>query len=347
MTDAKARYQSALTAFAVPGNRWSGVLPLTYWAVLAGLEAEDILHDAHRLGVCDRDVDIRRGVLSAKGKILTGSTSFRICPEGHPHKRPRACQSRQQILLSTRVRQLISIGSGTTGLLQLRNLSPVTICPDHDKLALRVQTELHLLSMFGPSDIVHVFSPDCPSVGKPGKNLRPVGEWLTDPAGAHPDLAGEIVRPNPFSGFQGTTRDGKPSYIAQTSLADFRHMVFEFDGMPLETQCQFWAGFIAQSALPLVSLVYSGNKSIHGVIRVNAPDVATWNSYRNRLITLFSSDAEKSYRLDPQALHPLTGTRLAGIKRRSTGKLQELLWVRSDWFDQTYQAKFNKTRDIP
>jgi len=195
--------------------------------------------------------------------------------------------------------------------------------------------------MFGPSDIIHVFSPDRPSVGEPGKNLRPVGDWLTDPHGAHPDRSGEIVRPNPFSGQQGTTRDGKPSFIAQSMIADYRHMVFEFDSLPIDVQCQFWAGFIMQSALPLVSLVYSGNKSLHGVIRVDAPDAINWQRYRERIIALFSSDADKSYRLDPQALHPLTGTRLAGVKRQSTGRWQELLWITPEWFDPIYQAKFN------
>lgn len=118
-------------------------------------------------------------------------------------------------------------------------------------------------------------------------------------------------------------------------------MVFEFDGMALEDQCRFWGGFVRRGCLPLVSLVYSGNKSIHGVIRVDAPDIGAWNRYREKVLRLFASDGEGRYRLDPQALHPLIGTRLAGAVRGSTGKIQELLWVRLEWRDVAYQRQLN------
>lgn len=85
---------------------------------------------------------------------------------------------------------------------------------------------------------------------------------------------------------------------------------------------------VKAKALPLVSLVYSGNKSIHGVIRVDAPDLPTCNHYRAKILSLYGADPDPRYRLDPQALHPLTGTRLAGVIRKSTGKAQELLWLR-------------------
>jgi len=347
MTNPKERYKKALADFAIPGNRWSGVLPLTYWAALADMNTEEVIYDAHGVGVHDRDVDIRRGMASAQTKVAVNTlphSSERIArPEhGRPHTNP-------PIPAPERVRQLIDAGIDVNTFDALRRLSPTPICSDSDTLAWRVQCELHLLALFGLRDMLHVFNPDVPSVGTPGKNIKSLSDWLYGPSDAHPDRLGEIVRPNPLTGLAGTTKDGKESYIAQSCIKEHRHMVFEFDSMPLEEQCRFWGGFVRTSALPLVSLVYSGNKSIHGVVRVNAPDADTWKRYRERILRLFASDADSRHRLDPQALHPLTGTRLAGVTRSSTGKRQELLWICADWFDTAFQAKLNgaATRPLP
>ena len=48
----------------------------------------------------------------------------------------------------------------------------------------------------------------------------------------------------------------------------------------------------------LVSLVYSGNKSIHSVIRVDAPDLPTWNRYRTKILSLYGTDPDPRYRLE-------------------------------------------------
>lgn len=326
MINANLRYNQALAAFAVPGNRWQGILALTYWAVASGRCTEDVLDAVHGLGIHDRDGDIRRGMESATAKIAAYTANQR------PHKAFLSRQAQQQPTTnqrpSQRVRQLIESGKDYGSPHALRQLSPREICPDADWLARRVQCEMQLLAYFSDEEILHVFRTDSPMRGQPGVNLRPLGEWLGEQNEQHPDHLGEIVRPNPFTGEQGQTNEGKPSYIAQSCLSAFRHMVFEFDHLALEDQCRFWAGFIKANALPLVSLVYSGNKSIHGVIRVDAPDLPTWNRYRTKILSLYGTDPDPRYRLDPQALHPLTGTRLAGVIRKSTGKAQELLWLR-------------------
>ena len=251
--------------------------------------------------------------------------------------RTTAYQPRQ----SKRVRQLIEAGQDVSSFDALRKLSPVSICPDHDRLALKVQCELQLLAYFTRTDTAHVFRPDAPSTGEPGRNIMTLNEWLTRNPCGHPIDAGEIVRPNPLTGAVGQTKEGKSSYIAQSCIADYRHMVFEFDGMPLPDQCRFWSGVIQQDNLPLVSLVYSGNKSIHGVLRADVPDVKTWDKYRQAILELFVTDTDARYRLDPQALHPLTGTRLARVTRASTGKVQELLWIAPEWRDTKWQRMFN------
>ncbi len=65
MINANLRYNQALAVFAVHGNRWQGVLALTYWAVASGRCTEDVLDAVHGLGIHDRNGDIRRGMESA------------------------------------------------------------------------------------------------------------------------------------------------------------------------------------------------------------------------------------------------------------------------------------------
>ena len=340
MTDPKEKYRQALAAFAAPGNRWGSIPPLTLWATAAGIDTEEVLADAHAVGVHDRDGDIRRGMSSATAKLT-------MVRQNHLPQKPRNRTKMYHSQCSERVRQLMDLGKDVETFDAIRELSPVRICPDRDQLALKVQCELQLLGYFTRSETAHVFRPDAPSAGEPGRNIMPLKDWLqTQPCG-HPVDAGEIVRPNPLTGALGKTKNGKDSYIAQSCIAAYRHMVFEFDAMPLPDQCRFWAGVIRQDNLPLVSLVYSGNKSIHGVIRADAPDAETWDNYRQAILDLFATDADTRYRLDPQALHPLTGTRLAGVTRASTGKVQELLWIAPNWRDTEWQRELNNPQCVP
>lgn len=340
MTDQKEKYQQALAAFAAPGNRWGGIPSLTLWATAAGIDTEEVLADAHAVGVRDRDGDIQRGMSSATTKLTMVRQNYLPLK---PRNRTKMYHSQR----SDRVRQLMELGKGVETFDALRKLSPVRICPDRDRLALKVQCELQLLAYFTRTDAAHVFRPDAPSAGELGRNIMPLSDWLLAQPSGHPVDAGEIVRPNPLTGALGKTKNGKDSYIAQSCIAALRHMVFEFDAMPLPAQCRFWAGVIRQDNLPLVTLVYSGNKSIHGVIRADAPDIETWDRYRQAILNLFATDTDARYHLDPQALHPLTGTRLAGVTRASTGKVQKLLWVAPNWRDADWRRTLNNPQCAP
>ena len=58
MTDPKKKYEEALASFAVPGNRWSALLSLTYWAAASGLDTEQVLADAHGLVALKHRADV-------------------------------------------------------------------------------------------------------------------------------------------------------------------------------------------------------------------------------------------------------------------------------------------------
>ena len=333
MTDPRAKFEQALAAFATPGNRWGGASPLTYWAAACGMEVEAVIEAAHGVGVTARDADIRRGMATAAAKVTANAAKFGNRSSGGWVRRCVRTKPTAPKQPTDRVRRLIELGKGVATMEALRELSPVRICHDADPLARRVMGELHLLSMFGRTDLVQIRRDKTDRANaKIGVHIRPLADWFK----VSGDF-GEIVRPNPFTGKQGTTAEGKPSFAAKGCIAALRHMVFEFDEMPIADQCRFWAGFIRNGKLPLVSLTYSGGKSIHGVVRVDAPDAETWTRYRAAIVERYAADPDRRLRLDAQALSPLTGCRLAGAVRQDTGKVQELLFVRRDWFDAKWQ----------
>ena len=100
--------------------------------------------------------------------------------------------------------------------------------------------------------------------------MRSASEWITCFEGGTP--VPEHIIPNPLTGEQGKTKDGKPSYRADVCVARFPFAVIEFDAMPREQQIQFWGGV----ALPVIALIDSGGKSIHGWVRTNATDAGEW-----------------------------------------------------------------------
>lgn len=337
MIDPLMKYREALAAFTAPGGRWANKGALTYWGKASGLSADALIADARAAGVTDRDADIRRGWEDAcpKGEAVRGSYVPRATrPKPTPNNGER-----------NHVRTLIAAGQGVDTPDKLRMLSPVRLLPGAKGWERHMTAEMMLVRLFAPTDVVRLRqTKDDHYRSKPGANMMPVADWLK--GRVHPADRAEIVRVNPLTGRKGKTTDGKPSFDAETCVADFRHMVFEFDDMPLADQCRFWAGFVRNSKLAhlLVCLVLSGGKSIHGVIRANAPDAETWKSHKTEIGRLFMSDPEHHpgadgrdiypYRLDVQALMPLTGCRLAGAIRKDTRKVQELLYLCQEWHDR-------------
>ena len=337
MIDPLMKYREALAAFTAPGGRWANKGALTYWGKASGLSADALIADARAAGVTDRDADIRRGWEDAcpKGEAVRGSYVPRATrPKPTPNNGER-----------NHVRTLIAAGQGVDTPDKLRMLSPVRLLPGAKGWERHMTAEMMLVRLFAPTDVVRLRqTKDDHYRSKPGANMMPVADWLK--GRVHPADRAEIVRVNPLTGRKGKTTDGKPSFDAETCVADFRHMVFEFDDMPLADQCRFWAGFVRNSKLAhlLVCLVLSGGKSIHGVIRANAPDAETWKSHKTEIGRLFMSDPEHRpgadgrdiypYRLDVQALMPLTGCRLAGAIRKDTRKVQELLYLCQEWHDR-------------
>jgi hypothetical protein len=93
--------------------------------------------------------------------------------------------------------------------------------------------------------------------------VRSVRDWIaTFESGAQ--IPPHII-PNPLTGTQATTADGKPTYRGDSCVRSFRVAVAEFDQLDREQQIAFWWSV----ALPVVALVDSGGKSLHAWIKVD------------------------------------------------------------------------------
>ena len=128
---------------------------------------------------------------------------------------------------------------------------------------------------------------------------------------------------NPFKAEGGETSGGKKSPRCDNAVSTFRHCVAEMDAMPLADQVKFWAGWGLEN---VAAITFSGSKSLHVIIRVDARDREEWDGevkrglYARRLVPLGCDGA---------CVNPARLTRLAGARRADKGgAVQKLLYVR-------------------
>lgn len=157
---------------------------------------------------------------------------------------------------------------------------------------------------------------------------------------------------NPLTGKEGRTKDGLPSFDCADTVAAFPFALLEFDGLPLADQCAVFAALIRKKPGRVVSLCYSGGKSIHAVLRIheahdrrlktlpptrqlredrNENDDAKWHGEMDALVRLFASSDDPAERIDlAPTMNPAIHTRLAGAYRADKGKRQTLLYLDAD-----------------
>ena len=114
------------------------------------------------------------------------------------------------------------------------------------------------------------------------------------------------------------------------NITSYRYALVECDNMEPGKQL----AAIHQMELPCAALVYSGGKSVHAIVRVNAPDYA---EYRKRVDHLYAICQKNGLTLDQQNRNPSRLSRMPGILR--AGQKQALLETNvgkscwEDWCD--------------
>ena len=183
------------------------------------------------------------------------------------------------------------------------------------------QLKAYLRALFQPEDIIGYVTNDVWKneegryVPLKGVYNRKVSELLDSLEKYPDDLAytvgdwkeecGAWIRINPLDG-QG---------VKNENVAAFRYALVESDTMPLEEQENMYR----RLALPIAALVYSGGKSLHAIVRIEAPNNEV---YRERVQFLYSYLKTKGMEIDQANKNPSRLSRMPGATRN--GKIQAL-----------------------
>jgi RecA-family ATPase len=163
---------------------------------------------------------------------------------------------------------------------------------------------------FAPTEVVCIC--DAVEEGRPvsAGSFITIEEWLNrfdDPQSRilSPEREGIFVRINPF----------KPNLYSgsDNDVSAFRHVLVEFDDLPKPEQEKR----LRDSGLPITVLIDSGGKSIHGWVRVDAPNRKEWDARRDEIYRVIPG-------IDAKNKNPSRYSRLPGAWRSPTAQ-QRLL----------------------
>lgn len=146
------------------------------------------------------------------------------------------------------------------------------------------------------------------------------------------DLTAAIGTPNPEAGawIRFNPVDGKG--VKNENVTRFSYALVESDEMSIDEQETAYR----KLELPIAALVYSGGKSLHAIVRVDAKDA---DEYRKRVLYLYDYLEQHGVKVDKQNKNPSRLSRMPGIMRN--GNLQHLIATNigrkswNDWMDVT------------
>ena len=110
--------------------------------------------------------------------------------------------------------------------------------------------------------------------------------------------AGAWIRFNPLDG----------NGCKNENVTEYRYTLVESDHMELEQQ----NAILRELELPIACLVYSGKKSLHAIVRVDAAD---YNEYRKRVDYLYEVCQKNGIDVDTQNRNPSRLSRMPGVQR--------------------------------
>lgn len=168
------------------------------------------------------------------------------------------------------------------------------------------------------------------------------GRWIPQGKGPHTETAGDIVaRLNKYNGdlssaigFNNTDAgawirfnplDGEG--VRNDNVTEFRYALVESDEMAPSRQI----AIMRSLELPIAAMVHSGNKSVHAIVHVDAPN---YEEYRKRVDFLYQTCRDNGLKLDTQNKNPSRLSRMPGVMRN--GKKQWLIATkigRESWAD--------------
>lgn len=130
------------------------------------------------------------------------------------------------------------------------------------------------------------------------EELDKCGDDIGKVIGDYDEDGGAWIRFNPL--------DGKG--VKNENVTEYRYALVESDDMELEQQ----NAMLREMALPIAVLMYSGGKSLHAIVKVDAAD---YSEYRKRVDYLYSICEKNGMTIDAQNRNPSRLSRCPGCVR--------------------------------
>ena len=136
------------------------------------------------------------------------------------------------------------------------------------------------------------------SAGQLIQELSKCGGDLGSVLGDYRPEAGAWIRFNPLDG----------NGCRNENVTDFRFALVESDSMDIDRQ----NALIRELELPVAALVYSGGKSLHAIVHIDAAD---YSEYRKRVDYLYTVLKKNGIDVDTQNKNPSRLSRMPGVTR--------------------------------
>ncbi len=124
------------------------------------------------------------------------------------------------------------------------------------------------------------------------------GDDLGAALGDYDPKAGAWIRFNPLDG-QG---------VRNSNVTEYRYALVESDNLDIEKQ----NSIIREMELPVAVLMFSGGKSVHAIVRIDAAD---YREYQKRVEYLYQICEKNGLKVDTQNKNPSRLSRLPGCQR--------------------------------
>jgi hypothetical protein len=159
---------------------------------------------------------------------------------------------------------------------------------------------------------------------------RTAGELIQALSQCNGDIGAVLGDYNPEVGawIRFNPLDGKG--VKNENVTDFRYALVESDDMDIEKQ----HAIMRELELPIAVLVYSGGKSLHAIVRIEA---ANYDEYRKRVDYLYNVCKKNGLTIDNQNRNPSRLSRMPGVVRK--GKKQFIVDVNigkaswAEWYE--------------
>ncbi|MBR1561602.1 MAG: AAA family ATPase [Ruminococcus sp.] len=175
----------------------------------------------------------------------------------------------------------------------------------------------YLETLFSPDDNVGYVTETWESEDKNGKKKylptkgccdRTAGQLIRLLKGCGDDVGVVIgdYRPEAGAWIRFNPLDGKG--VKNENVTEYRYALVESDSMPIEQQ----NAVIRELELPVAVLVYSGGKSVHAIVKI---DARNYDEYRKRVDYLYKVCKQNGLDIDRQNRNPSRLSRMPGVIR--------------------------------